>query len=152
MTRKKETPSLPLQESNRKLLNESFEAYYNGTITSKANLQRFFTKDVVFKVDLPDRSIFSYSIGGVYKGRCEVQEYLNFLVKATKVKVTYFQYTSIMVEGDMIVAIGREKFRVIATKKVYNGAFSMVFHFRRGKVARCHIFGDNDIAKAFIKS
>ena len=147
-----EDQRLQQQETNRMILNESFEAFRDGTLTSQANLNKFYTNDVVFEIDLPDRTTNPDSIGGTYTGHTEVAEYLNGFINKTKVDVDYFHIRAIIAEGDMMVATGREKFSVIATQKEYVGSFAAVFHFRDGKISRYNVFGDNGIEDAFVKS
>ena len=88
-------------------------------------------------------------IGGRYSGLGEVQEYFDYFINETKVIQNDFHFKTIIAEGDMVVAIGRENFTVKATGKEYDGAFTLVFHFSDGKISRYHVFGDNSVVECF---
>lgn len=134
------------QEANRRLLNEGFDDFHMGQLRSGVGLDKYFTEDVVFEIDLPDRSNDSH-IGGRYVGHAGVAEY--FDVVRTKTELQYFEYKTTIAEGDMIVVTGREAFRVKSTGKVYDGAFILVFRFRDGKIAHYHAFVDNHAKDQF---
>ncbi len=78
---------------------------------------------------------------GLRKGKAAVGEFFQLLGSTIDFQV--FEPKQFVAQGDAVVALGRYKATVKATKKTIEADWVMVFDFRAGKVARFREFADS---------
>ncbi len=78
---------------------------------------------------------------GIRRGKAAVAEF--FQILSTTLDFQLFEPREFVAQGDAVVAIGRYKAAIKATKKVSESDWVMVFNIRNGKVARFREFTDS---------
>ena len=77
---------------------------------------------------------------GTRRGPAQVGEFFGTLVGI--IDFEHFEPTTFLADGDKVVVIGHEKFKVKATGKSITGDWCHVFTIRNGKVVAFHEFLD----------
>jgi ketosteroid isomerase-like protein len=110
----------------------------------RAALMATLSEDVDWQVVAPHGLPF----GGVYRGRAEAQRFFSTIAGACE--ILEFTADRMIQDGDTVVVLGHERFRVRATGREWNTPWVQVHTVRDGAICRFREYTDTAaIAAAF---
>lgn len=122
-----------VEQDNLQLVRRLYEAFGRGEIPTVLGL---LAPDVEWRVTGPPQ----VSYAGARRGRQQVVEFFQAL--AATVEIQQFEPQEFIAQGEQVVVIGRERMRIVATGRIAENAWIMVFTIRGGLVAAFREYDD----------
>lgn len=132
-----------MSQQNISVVQNGYAAFGRGDIPGFLSL---LDANVEWKT--PGQS--DYPLAGTRRGPGQVAEFFGTL--AGLVDFEHFQPTTFLADGDRVVVIGHEKFKVKATGTSLSGDWCHVFTVRNGKIVAFQEFLDTAAIAAELKT
>ena len=106
--------------------------------TSMMWMLDFWVDDLVYYVPGPPDIL---PCAGTLRGKAELPQWYEMV--ATTLEFDFFEPQQYLVNGETVVVLGMERYRVKNTDKVIDNDFAYVYIVRDGKIVKCHEHNDS---------
>jgi ketosteroid isomerase-like protein len=128
-----------MSEQNKQLVREAYDRFKSADIESLLGL---LSDEVEWQ--LPDMENVPFA--GKRSGREAVGQFFQSLAESQD--VLQFDPTELIAEGDKVISLGQDRWRVKATGREYGGGWVHVFTIRDGKIAGFQEYMDTATASS----
>ena len=125
-----------MEAENTKLVKDAYAAFQRGDIQA---VLATLSDDVEWRAVIGTEGVVPTS--GLRRGHAGVGEFFQQLSTTTTFEA--FEPREFIAQGDQVAVIGRYKGKALATGKLYDSEWVMVFTVRNGKVVRFREFADS---------
>lgn len=125
------------EQENIKLVQQAYNNFKAGNIEALLNQ---FSDDIEWQLPQVDNIKFS----GKRKGRGQVSEFFKLLSEEQEVRE--FEPKEFIAQGDRVVVLGQNSWRVKSTGREYKGEWAHVYTVRGGKIVRMQEYTDTAAA------
>ena len=123
------------EQDNIQVVKDLYAAFGGGDF---AVMLDFWVDDLVYYVPGPP-DILPWA--GTLRGKAELRQWYEMVAKT--LEFDFFEPQQYLVNGETVVVLGTQRYRVKNTDKVIDNDFAYVYTVRDGKIVKCHEHNDS---------